>query len=242
MRIFTLIAVFISTSALAQGNVEINLDALEGYTPPPMFEEAEPGPLTPDPPPAPVVAKTVNVPIPAKKPAITRTVKQATTEIEDQIVLQTAQDILRQIEGKPPLPKPSVEVEEVKALAPPPPMPEPVIPVKNKITLDENGRFEVVLPFTPGEEALSKEHQSILSQQIVLRMQKYENVRLDVRAFASSADAQESPSRRLSLVRALAVRNFLSSKDISKENIYLRPLGRSNTPNSDYIQLTLSQI
>ena len=240
---FILVISFICPHAYAQENdVEINLDALQDYTPPPMFD-AEPEALTPLPatPPASVeIIKTVVTPIPQRKPPFTGTLKKQEIDIkEDQIVLQTAKDILRQIEGE------SLEsIIEQEVTPPPAPIKEvikkPVVKKAEPLALTKP--FEVSLPYETAETELSEEQKNILLQQILIRLQKYEEARLEVKAYASSDVVEESPTRRLSLERALEIRNFLISRGVGEEKIYLRALGASEQNNADYVQLTISRL
>ena len=245
LRSLFIVALLFPLLAFAQGdNIEINLDTLQVYTPPPMFdgtpptaEKAKPSRSVA------IISKPKFVPVPMRKPRYSGPLigrnDAPMPEIEEaQIVLQTAQDILRQIEGDTePVEPPAVQA----APASPPPRLEPVR-VKDKSSMNHAETFELILPFKLGETRLSKEHETLLLQQIVIRLQKYDDVQLEVRAFASSEEQQESPARRLSLARALAVRDFLNTRNIPRENIYLRPLGRAETANSDYVELIVSRI
>ncbi|MEM7651214.1 MAG: OmpA family protein [Pseudomonadota bacterium] len=245
MRAYILIlTILLSSPALAQDNVEINLDTLEGYSPPPMFET--PAPVADEKPrrSVEILAAPVIVPKPARKPAysgplIGRNAEKSIDLDEAQIVLQSAQDILRQIEGKEPLPKePALEPVAEEIVAAPPTEPARI---KNKSSLNAQESFELVLPFAPNETALMPEHQTLLAQQILIRLQKYDDIKLEIRAFASAPEHQKSAARRLSLARALAVRDFLKSRNIPQKDMYLRPLGQSSENNSDYVALILSR-
>ncbi len=247
LLILILIILFASFPATAQDtNVEINLDTLQGYTPPPMFEETEPEALTPMPAvaPAPVeIIKTANVPIPQRKPPFSGTLKKRNVDrIEEQVVLQTAKDILRQIEGDTPKNLQEIAREE----EPPEPtllqqiVKKPVIQENVPITL--NGPFEISIPYKPDEATPSNEHRRILLEQIFTRLHKYEDAHLEVRAYASSPALQKSPARRLSLERALGIQDFLLSKGIAEERIYLRPLGQAVQSRSDTVQLVVSRL
>ena len=233
---------FISGPVTAQdSNVEINLDALQKYTPPPMFvepdstDEPEIEYLTPLPPSEVITPKKiVTVPLPAKKPAFHGTMRAQSLDIEEhQVIVQNAQDVLRQIEGSPPNAAP-----DVKKTANPPEQ----LAVKDRSSLTHGDHFEVTLPFPPAETALSAEHIQITLRQILIRLQKYEDARLEVIAYASSPEAQESFARRTSLKRALAIQDLLASKGINPRQIYLRPLGRAKSESKDYVQLRVSRL
>ncbi len=238
------LSLIVYSHAFAQDSgVEIDLNALENYTPPPMFEE-ETEALTPLPavaPPPVEAIKTVNVPLPQRKPPFTGTLKKREIDIdEEQIVLQTAKDILKQIEGGKPE---SLQSLNNAAVQPPPQQLSPIkTTVKNEAILSSSKPVIVPLPFTVSDVSLSEEQKLILLEQIFIRLQKYEGAHVEVRAYASSEVAQESPARRISLERALAIQDFLTSKGIEKERIYLRPLGTPEQGNADYVELVISRL
>jgi len=229
-------------------NIEINLDALESYAPPPMFEPEQPNAqdgLLPLPEPSSLNKKRVNVPLPEKKPVfIKRRSYDASKEIDidaSQVVLQTAQDILKQIDGVDG----TLSHETAKGEAAPPVVKvesPPAPSIKERAVLSEQGDFNLVLPFKPQQNELSDEHKKILLQQVLLRLQKYENARLEIKSYASSLEAQATYARRLSLIRALAVQKFLIDKNIPETSIFVRPLGADNNGSADYIELIISRI
>lgn len=236
LRLFLLCFVFVlfagATSTWAEDSgVEINLETLDSYTPPPMFETAPPA----LPPPEVDKQRTyVAVPIPSKKP---KYVPSREPDIEEsQLVIQTAYDILQQIEGDdfvPPAPAPKAsEKEPVQKVAPP-------AKVKDLTTLGHSGAFELSLPYEGEETALTEQQKKIINREILLRLLKFENTALEVRAYAPSDKEQDSPARRASLERALAIKSFLTEKNIASRRIYIRPLGK-NTPNAQKNAVELS--
>ena len=59
-------------------------------------------------------------------------------------------------------------------------------------------------------------------------MQSNENLRVQLLAYASSADGSASSVRRKSLSRALSVRKFLMDKGVQSTRIEVRALGDQN--------------
>ena len=113
---------------------------------------------------------------------------------ESDLVLQNAQDILRQIDEEaademdlaPQAPTPPSEVK---------PHVQPIKPVKNRAGLN-NGMFELKLPFKSGLTELDEAQRSLVLEQIYLRLQKYEDTHLNVQAYASAEIDNESAVRR----------------------------------------------
>lgn len=81
------------------------------------------------------------------------------------------------------------------------------------------------LSYAPGASALTTEQEKQISEQILSRMKSDEAIRLEIRAFAQPHTKGQSETRRLSLQRALVIRDFLMKGGIDRRRILLYPLG-----------------
>lgn len=118
------------------------------------------------------------------------------------------------------LPLPPGLPEERVGMAPPPdPGPGPG-------TRPVDGR-EFTVTFDGGEdETLSPDDHALLSG-IAARMARDQNARLELRSYASGNDEARREARRLSLMRAINVREFLVGQGVRGTRIDVRALGAS---------------
>lgn len=216
------IVLFCSSAAHAENNVQIDLESLKSYQPPPMFGA---------PPAMPAQSRS---PVTIYRPELD----------ESQVVQPTVQDILQQLDGVPmgaaPAPAPAVQkieitppqetvidkpsrvyarpaikkgnihttAQEVKA-APPSPVFEPL---------------NYVLQVQPGTEGLSAEQQAGIRAAVLPALQA-EGVRLFITAYATGTDGTESEARRSSLRRALEAKSFLMGLNVPEDRIHIFALG-----------------
>jgi len=80
------------------------------------------------------------------------------------------------------------------------------------------------LLFAPGEETLSDDAAEML-QPVVAALDENEDARLQLMAYAEGDSANASAARRLSLFRALKVREYLIDAGIRATRIDVRALG-----------------
>lgn len=83
----------------------------------------------------------------------------------------------------------------------------------------------ISLGFQPGVTALPADIQASLHGQLKKRTESSRIARLEVRAYASAMDQSASSARRVSLARALEIRNFLTRNGVDPALIDIRPLG-----------------
>ncbi|MCB9983965.1 MAG: hypothetical protein H6861_09920 [Rhodospirillales bacterium] len=198
-----------NASAQDGDNVEIHLDSLDDYTPPPMMFE------TPQ-----AVKSSVqkpSAPLPQRKPVYHGpAIKRPASRIDEgALAIQSAQDILRAIDEN------YTEASEPEAE----PVYQPPAPkLKDLSSLERQGHYEIALPFEQQETALTEAHKKLILQQILIRLQKYDDATLEIRSYASSSETLESAARRIALSRAVAVEQLLLSKGIQEQRIFLRAL------------------
>ena len=116
--------------------------------------------------------------------------------------------------------------------------------IKEEAYLTKSGKpYEVSLQFRVLESAISEDHKIIILEEVFTLLKKHEDASIEVRAYASDEGDQGSAARRASLERALAVEEFLLTKGIEEERIYLRALGnKSAQENGDYVSLLISRL
>jgi outer membrane protein OmpA-like peptidoglycan-associated protein len=86
-------------------------------------------------------------------------------------------------------------------------------------------KSKLSLPFTPGTGTLTPEQTQTLAQQILPLLQQNAGARLQIQAFATPVDKSQSSDRRVSLSRALAIRDSLMVQGIEARRIDVRALG-----------------
>lgn len=253
--------------AAAQPGVEVNLDVLEGYSPPPMFDDQPEEPvLTPGPEDnyyagsaSTGLPSITTVPIPPKKPA----------HSTNPLIIDPKPSI-KTAKKTPPLPpkrpqkfhasesfvKEARENLKAETISKPPPSepkrvtPESAAPdgdylgdqLKNQSAQDilnqiDPDKVEVTkvqnmsLGYLPGVSDLTAAIKTSLESQLVPLIKKAPETRIEIRAFASVTDLGESGARRVSLARALEIRQFLLDNNVKTENIDIRPLGSQTDKN-----------
>lgn len=172
--------------------------------------------------------------------------------IEDSdLVIQNAQDVLRQLGGEVPktAPKPTTKpapdrapVERLKAqpleLAAPTAPSQPVEPLPD---IAEASSSKLVLNFTNDQLTLADLQKTGILEQVFIPLKENNNMRVFIKSHAASPDKQQSKSRRISLKRAIEVQDFLISKGIEQTKVIVMPLGNT-AQNADRIQLELSYL
>ncbi|MCB1531283.1 MAG: OmpA family protein [Alphaproteobacteria bacterium] len=206
MRFILFIAVcFAALPASAQ--VEVNMDVLEGYTPPPMFDAPEPA--------------ASKAPLPSKKPHTPAKPQPAPVEPVEKEILQEsalatpdAREILATLD-------PTAELPPEQPPAPPEP--------KREIVYAQplpSGPGKVSVAFLPGETTLQAPIPRSTIDEITIALKSHPQARIQIFAYAdSSATDTESQERRVSLERALTVRSYLAQNEISPAIMDIRPLG-----------------
>jgi outer membrane protein OmpA-like peptidoglycan-associated protein len=92
--------------------------------------------------------------------------------------------------------------------------------------------------FQPGEAVIPGGETAKLDR-IVGRLTDNSDLRIELRAFATSHADSTSMARRVSLARALAIKSYLTSRGIPDERIDVRALGSSPSDASDRVDLFL---
>lgn len=100
------------------------------------------------------------------------------------------------------------------------------------------------LAFKNGQTSLSKDLETQLKTDILPLLIKNSDARIQILSFASPTDGTESSARRISLSRALAVRDYMLAQKIQPERIDVRALANQganpNAPSStDRIDIVL---
>jgi outer membrane protein OmpA-like peptidoglycan-associated protein len=83
----------------------------------------------------------------------------------------------------------------------------------------------VSIEFKPNLSDLNADQKSILDSDVLPRLKKEKNLRLQIQAFASSTKDGKSTARRLSLSRALSLRSYLLEKGFTPDRMDIRALG-----------------
>lgn len=135
---------------------------------------------------------------------------------------------------EPPKPAPVVAAAPQPLLSPVPPAvsmpPQPVVPPQvaalpsSEPPAMSGGSDTISLAFDAEDAKVSDRARNDLVT-LVKRMQKDEDLNLQLLAYASGDEASASKARRLSLSRALEVRKYLMDKGIRSTRIEVRALG-----------------
>jgi hypothetical protein len=212
------IVLFCSVTVRAENNVQIDLESLKSYQPPPMFGTSSAQP------------EQSRSPVTIYRPELD----------ESQVIQPTVQDILQQLDGVPMGAAPAVQKIEIT------PPQETVIDKPSRVyarpaikkgnihtTAQEvkvappSPVFEplnYVLQVQPGTEGLSPEQQAGIRAAVLPALQA-EGVRLFITAYATGTDGTESEARRSSLRRALEAKTFLMGLNVPEDRIHVFPLG-----------------
>ncbi len=272
-----LIAVFLTAfPALAQESVEIYLENLDGYKPPPMFTGEKPGtketekeagtaveyaPLTAplpldtiyaqeiDPPSATPAKDSESPPLPESKPAKTAKSNTAVAAVKPPPLppkrpgkLSASAGFARETLEHPKPPNPNIEsadplqrelkeptAKEVRdqiagiikePLPPETPRPEP----QEKSQAQEQSAF-ISLGYDPEFTGLTNQVKQALENQFLRIAREHPDQRIEIHAYASSKEGNDSTARRTSLSRALDIREFMIEQKIDPKRIDLRALG-----------------
>lgn len=225
IRLFLILMFVLGCASLtyaADQDVEINMDALRDYQPPPMFG------ATPLPEVSAPAQPVLTAPLPPKK-------AKPLPELKEQDVVQpSAADILEQIEAieqkrRPAPPKkkaeakkaPAQEIVRVQAESPK----EGAFTEDDEyIVVPASGTFTLSLPLLPEDQDFGPLRNE-LQEKLIPRMLAQESSRLEIRSFAAGRQQQPGGDRRLSLVRAKQVRDFIVLQGVNPRRIDLLPLG-----------------
>ena len=268
-RLLLIISVsFATLPVCAQEDVEINLEVLEGYDPPPMFSSPEPEPQPPlKAPPVkkkqaqpkteskkPKAAKVADrPPVPPRRPKVTHAAESFIAKARAEY-LASKDDA----ESEAPQEASQIAVVPVKKASSPPPMPggmtikgdddlemELMSPTVQEILAsiddgDDDKRAPVpagavtALPseganisfgFEPGVSGLPLESKQSILTQVRSQLTAGNVERVEIRAYASMIDQVVSSARRISLARALEIRDFLTQGKVDASDIDIRPMG-----------------
>ena len=240
------LAMPISSHAQTPG-VEIYLETLDDLGPQKPAPAYEPVLPTLPPPPVEMSVMHKSVPIPARKPAFSGTIIQpgSVPREKRQDVLDKAHRLLGETvpqavarETPPPTapkkpvtkaqkpaeaeaPQEAVEEEKTEETTAPKKKEEPV----SLTALAQN--LEITFTFEPTQETLTDAQKKQLIQEVVPMLGQHEDMRLEILSQATGAKGIESDARRLSLLRARAIQDFLVEHGIEKRIILPRPLGFS---------------
>ena len=120
---------------------------------------------------------------------------------------------------------------------------------KNKVSAYDHKRLKnqletpLTLAFEEGQTELSSAHKQVLSDILEDAHDKIKLSRIEIRAFSVNIDDTQSGARRISLARALAVREYLLQMGVAPENLDLRALGnQAKGTLKDKVDINLSSI
>lgn len=91
------------------------------------------------------------------------------------------------------------------------------------------GDQHVLLVFKTGLSDLNEELRGRLGENVVPRLNADKNLRVSIQAYAAPSDDTPNGDRRLSLARALAVREYLRSQGIETSRMDVRAMGKNTT-------------
>jgi outer membrane protein OmpA-like peptidoglycan-associated protein len=191
-------------------NVAVNLDVLSGGGTPVVHSVPLPPPTPMEPiilrPPQP---RAVDIP-PAMPPA--------------RELLAHARDKAAADEGAPPVTTASQQREQIifdepVAAAPVDLLEKPVAPVAEKDAFEAYRLF-----FEDKSDTLSTKEQAVLDN-VVRKVKENDALRVQIQAFASATPETMADARRLSLMRALAVRGAMIKSGIKADRINVRAMG-----------------
>ncbi len=101
----------------------------------------------------------------------------------------------------------------------------------------EGGGVRVLFP--AGQSNLPQAAEGLLKN-LTAKLEADPNLRVVITAYAHEGVADASQARRLSLFRALAVRNFLRQEDVRSARIEIRAVGdRDDGPPRDRVDIAL---
>lgn len=120
-------------------------------------------------------------------------------------------------------------------IPPAPAMPAPVKAPEASLPVAKSDNFEAYrLLFAPGSPDLQPQEQAILDK-VVARMNAAPDLRLQVRAYAAGTPETAGAARRLSLSRALKIREYLIGKNVLATRLDVRALGSGTLEMGDEV-------
>ncbi|MCK5284362.1 MAG: OmpA family protein [Alphaproteobacteria bacterium] len=220
-----------SIPALVQGSeVEINMDVLDGYQPPPMFEDKQETfikPLTKE--------HQFNIktdmeivpqftpPKPKIKPQIKYSeqsyINKAEDLLEKNLVTPSVFDVLEQID-------PEIDITEIKTpIATTTEQKNNTIKTVLPTSLNIDNVKKITITFLSENANLTSDVKQFLIEQILVKSTRHPNIRIEIQSFASNIDGNICSARRVSLARALEIRDLLINHYIDPKRIDIRALG-----------------
>lgn len=104
-----------------------------------------------------------------------------------------------------------------------------------------DGMDYLTLPFKSGQDEVDSFMKDIILNEVIPVLRDNLNIRLQVQSFASLSGGQGNSARRLSLSRALSIRNFLVEQGIDPRRMEVRAMGsqsdRSPADRIDFVFL-----
>lgn len=147
---------------------------------------------------------------------------------------------------KAPAPVPAPTPPAAAPTAPPQitaPLPAPIVApdvAPPRIDTSKSPDLATQLIFAPGAADMVPNQITLLAQDIVAPLQENATTRLQIVAYASAVDEGVSSARRISLGRALAIRDHLKGAGIAPERIDVRAMGsETNASPIDRVDLLL---
>ncbi|MDB5478587.1 MAG: hypothetical protein JWM96_1082 [Alphaproteobacteria bacterium] len=140
---------------------------------------------------------------------------------------------------------PAVTAPKAKPAAPPTPL-DPDAPAQNPARVipkqvsqgelhNNTFKFDAYrLVFDGASITLAPSEQALLDD-AVTRMQAEKDLRLQMHSYAGGTPEEEAKARRLSLARAMKIRQYLLGKNIAATRMEVRALGRGNSAMGDAV-------
>ena len=230
------------------------LDELKNYQPPPMFDAEKPATPAAEKPEnknKPKAAETQAAPVPRKKPKIAAQEKEKPSKISIREASPLPKAALTDVEAtpldgtedtdEPPVLEPedlAADAQEQEEAAPPdaperahdeaslPPQPAPfLMDAPQSAELIQSRPGTVSLNFSSGKTDVPPEMQDILQVSILDAARVMPDARIEIRSYAAAPPEGESQARRLSLLRALQIRDYLVTARMDSGRIDILPLG-----------------
>lgn len=250
--IYTLIVAFVFSSAALAQSVEVNRDVLGDYTPPPMFgaplttpdsiassstptlDKVDTSEKTNEAPP--LTQPFISPPKPQKKPAFARSViaKNRLNKVQAAPVEEVEVEKIIVTEA-PDLEVKTPDVRDILASIDPDvdlPAERADLPAKERVLAEPLPLAGDIISFQymPGETSLNADISDEVFESIFAKTKGRPNARIEIHGYALSTDeGGESIERRLSLARALNMREMLTDRRISSQIIDIKALGRHTT-------------
>ncbi len=141
----------------------------------------------------------------------------------------------------PPSAPPAPIAPTVSQIMAPPPVPIVAPDVAPpRVDTSKSPDLAAQLIFAPGAADMVPNQKTVLAQDIIAPLQEDTNTRLQIVAYATAVDEGMSSARRISLGRALAIRDHLKEVGIAPERIDVRAMGsETNASPVDRVDLLL---